>query len=566
LLSGVLLWMSYFPVAWGWLCWIALVPVLTLVRLRASGGRVFLAAWMGGLAFFFPVLQWMRVGDDQMYYTWAALATFCSLFLPVAILILRQLDSRTGLLLAFTAPVVWTALEFFRAQFAGGFPWYLLAHTQHDFLPIIQISDLTGAYGVSFLLVAVNGSLAAIIFRMLGMRRLPMRGGEQRQDSLVGLVAQSVVVALLIAGSLIYGEFRLGQQPFSDGPRVALIQCNLEQDVRNGSDAASDAERQRAVETMDEHYAQLQRLAAAQGANLIVWPETSHAQPWEEFSEEFPAHERAAALAKANGATFAEARACATNVLFGFSTFIYQPSKAQLRYNSAVLVDAAGVYQMRYDKMHRVPFGEYIPFVDWAPWMKVFSPYGDVNYSIQSGDQFTRFPIGPYRFGVVICFEDSDPDLARQYVGGDGKQSADFLLNISNDGWFKRTSEHEEHLAISRFRAIECRRSLGRAVNMGITAIIDGNGRVLAPEKTGEYASGYTWEVPGAGAKELRVSRWNEFKNVKGVVTGVIPIDHRTSWYARWGDWLPWTCWFLVAALLVFGWLRGLRPQETASP
>jgi apolipoprotein N-acyltransferase len=198
--------------------------------------------------------------------------------------------------------------------------------------------------------------------------------------------------------------------------------------------------------------------------------------------------------------------------------------------------------------------------------MKAFSPYGDTDYGIVSGDRSVRLPIAEYRFGVLICFEDSDADLARTYAGGDGEQSADFLLNISNDGWFKGTSEHEEHLAISRFRAVECRRSLGRAVNMGISAIIDGNGRVLAPNKIGETASGYTWEVPQNGATELPVSRWSEFKKVKGVLTGVIPIDHRTSWYARWGDWLPWTCWLLVVALLIFGWMRAPRPKEIASP
>ncbi|HEY1861270.1 MAG TPA: apolipoprotein N-acyltransferase, partial [Gemmataceae bacterium] len=309
---------------------------------------------------------------------------------------------------------------------------------------------------------------------------------------------------------------------------------------------------------------QLQDLAALQNANLIVWPETSHTQAWEELSEEFPAHEQASALVKANEKTLSDARYCRTNVLFGLSSFVYEPSKSERRYNSAVLVDTTGRYLERYDKIHRVPFGEYLPFVDSLPWMKAFSPYGGTDYTILPGERFTRFPLGDFRFGVVICFEDSDPELARQYVGGDGDPNVDFLLNISNDGWFKGTSEHEEHLAISRFRAVECRRSLARAVNMGVSAIIDGNGRILAPERTIEYASGYTWDVPGGS--DLPVSRWGEFKKVQGVLTGVIPIDHRTSWYARWGDWLPWTCWLLVAAFLVFGWMRASRRIEAASP
>src|SRR4029077_11733841 len=108
------------------------------------------------------------------------------------------------------------------------------------------------------------------------------------------------------------------------------------------------------------------------------------------------------------------------------------------------------------------------------PFMKVFSPY-DNEYGIKSGDRYTRFPLGTYHYGVLICFEDTDPYLARQYVrpGGEG-EPIDFLLNISNDGWFGGSSEHDQHLAICRFRAIECRRSIGRSVNMGISAVIDG--------------------------------------------------------------------------------------------
>src|SRR5207237_2965743 len=114
------------------------------------------------------------------------------------------------------------------------------------------------------------------------------------------------------------------------------------------------------------------------------------------------------------------------------------------------------------------------------------------------------------------CYEDTDPYLARQYVRpGSAAPTVDFLLNISNDGWFDGTSEHEEHLAICRFRAIECRRAIARAVNMGISAVVDGNGRVIA--------------LPRAD--------WTRSKKVAAVLTAAVPIDHRVSLYARFGDW-----------------------------
>jgi apolipoprotein N-acyltransferase len=139
---------------------------------------------------------------------------------------------------------------------------------------------------------------------------------------------------------------------------------------------------------------------------------------------------------------------------------------------------------------------------------------------------------------VLICYEDSVAALARQYVrqSPDGPP-VDFLINISNDGWFNGTSEHEEHLAVCRFRAVECRRTVVRAVNMGISAVIDGNGAVVA--------------LPGPS--------WAESKKVAGVVVADVPLDNRTSLYARWGDWLPCCCWAVVGLALLPWPRRGHR-------
>jgi len=188
----------------------------------------------------------------------------------------------------------------------------------------------------------------------------------------------------------------------------------------------------------------------------------------------------------------------------------------------------------RYDKIHCIPFGEYVPFRDSLPWMKKLAPY-DFDYSVTPGVELKRFPLGAFHFGVLICYEDTDADLARQYVRPTAdKPAVDFLVNISNDGWFDGTSEHEEHLAICRFRAVECRRAVARAVNMGISAVIDGNGKVT--------------DLPG--------SSWEKSKKVEAVLTASVPIDHRISLYARWGDWVPAICWLSLALGLVFGRLR----------
>src|SRR5262249_16313741 len=116
-LSGALLWLCYFPVACGWLAWVALIPLLCLVRSDARPWRVYLGAWLGALVFYAPAMQWMRVADHRMYATWIGLTLYCSLFFPAGFYLLRRLDRRTPLPLALTVPVVWTALEFFRGHF-----------------------------------------------------------------------------------------------------------------------------------------------------------------------------------------------------------------------------------------------------------------------------------------------------------------------------------------------------------------------------------------------------------------------------------------------------------------
>jgi apolipoprotein N-acyltransferase len=227
------------------------------------------------------------------------------------------------------------------------------------------------------------------------------------------------------------------------------------------------------------------------------------------------------------------------------------------KYNSALLIQTDKQVAGRYDKVHRVPFGEFVPFREQLPWMDTFNAYG-YDFGVNAGEGLSRLPLDKYHFGVLICYEDTDPTLARAY----SQESTDgppvnFLVNISNDGWFDGTSEHDEHLAICRFRAIEARRAVVRSVNMGISAVIDGNGRVLRPvmvEKKGKIP---VWEIEDCCAgPELSISEWHRFKKVEGVLTSCIPLDQRASLYASWGDWLPWTCWMLVAAGLVWAYFR----------
>jgi len=573
-LSALLLWMCFFPLAWGWLGWIALVPLLALVRSQATPRRVYLAAWLCGSAFFWPILQWMRVADPRMYATWAMLAVYCSLYFPVTLWLIRVLDRRTLLPLVLSVPIVWTAMEFVRSFLLTGFAWYYLGHTQHAFLSMIQIADLGGVYLVSFLVAAVNAWIFDLLYQVPNLRDrcrweeprrrqaqpLAQSGGMRR-----GLVYEFGVILMAVIATLVYGGWRLSQNQFERGPNVTMLQMNVPQGVRN---EAGEGNQGPALKSLVQQSDALCKAALDYNprTELIVWPETSYFFPWLASSPNLSVQDIPPAFRRDEHAIRSHLanellRLYPTNHLLGMNAIVLGEHGREVRYNSAVMVRADGVMGERFDKMHRVPFGEYVP-LRWLPFMDKLAPY-DFDYSISPGERFTRFPLGEHSFGVLICYEDTDPFLARRYVRDevDGPP-VDFLVNMSNDGWFDGTSEHEEHLAISRFRAVECRRTIVRSVNMGISAVIDGNGQVLAPRVLPEGGPAPLWVV-GDDARQLPIAQWHNFKKSLGVLRAYVPIDRRWSVYAQTGDVLPGACWAVIFG--VFGWSIASRRRQAAA-
>jgi apolipoprotein N-acyltransferase len=555
LLSAGLLYLCYFPAALGGLAWLALIPLLALVRL--PGGRLrYLACYLGGLALYVPVLQWARVADPRMYITWMVLSFYCAAYWVVWLGLVRLLERRTVLPLVLTAPLVWVSLEFFRWGMAGsfvtvllghpqhdipgGFGWYLLGHTQHDFLPLLQLADLTGVYGISALVLAGNALLFEILQRQPIARSLLQLPASP--TSRLALLGQAVVVGGLLLAALAYGNWRLGQSTGAVGPRLALLQSNLPQQVRNASFAQDgESSRRQVVRHVDDLIGATARL----GVDLAVTPETCYPGTWVEIEPGKPI---------ANSLDFLidktlEARSA---VLLGLNSYVHDEQGQKRSYNSAILGSRAGEFLGRYDKVHRVPFGEYVPLRSWLPFLSYFAPY-DYEYEVAPGREFVQFelPAGSQpatRFGVVICYEDTDPAMVRPHFWGRDRP-IDFLLNISNEGWFDGTSEHEQHLAICRFRAVEVRRSVARAVNMGISALIDSNGRVLAPDQPRRLREVTVWPIPD-DAEPLPVRDWHLYKKTPGIVVGRVAVDDRFSFYAQWGDVFAWMCGLTVLILL----------------
>ncbi len=308
------------------------------------------------------------------------------------------------------------------------------------------------------------------------------------RQSRVGLLVQALGLLTVLLGVLGYGIFRLSQDSQEPGPRLALIQGNMEQGVRKRASAPPSQKQKSAALLSAEHFLLLSSVASRCRPDLIVWPETSFPGEWKQLAADHPRqdvpkewrdYER---IYEQEGLELVK-RWPGTHLL-GLTVSVLDRNNRPTRYNSALLVDASGRVVGRYDKSHRVPFGEYVPFRDWVPLMNKLAPY-DYDYEVLAGQGHPALPIvgrdnRTYTFGANICYEDTDPSISPPYVAGDGP-GVDFLVNVSNDGWFDGAAEHEQHLAISRFRAIECRRGLARSVNMGVSAVIDGNGRVLRP-------------------------------------------------------------------------------------
>src|SRR6516162_3075305 len=199
--SAILCWLSFFPANQGWCAWFALVPLLILVRSQMTTRAAVFTAWLIGLPLFVATLQWVRVAHPMMYFAWLALAFYCSLYFPLAIWLLRRIDRLSGLPLALSLPVVWTALEYLRTYVGGGFAWYFLGHTQHEFLPLIQVADLGGAYLITFLVAAVNGLLFEALCQWPLFRKLARISPSPKKPLLV----PAAITTVALIGALGYG-------------------------------------------------------------------------------------------------------------------------------------------------------------------------------------------------------------------------------------------------------------------------------------------------------------------------------------------------------------------------
>ena len=461
------------------------------IRHAAACGLLF------GLIFYTLTLPWIYtvLREYGPLPAWQAaallvlLALAGSVFFALFTALLAWHSRGSERLALLAAPFLWVALEFLRTHLPDiGFPWNLLGYTASDNLPLLQLSSLTGIYGLSLLVAAYN---ALLIWFLLSIIRTTSRSKGHplaTPPALLWLVATVALIAVALLGTPLIPE--------AEPTHVAhLVQTNLPQSMsyQPDWDAVHAAD-------MDE----LERITTAAGQarpGLVIWPEVP--APFSLQQAAFA--QRAARIARESQSHF----------LLGIVH--WKSSAGRLRpFNSAALLDTAGLESLVYDKIHLVPFSEYIPGRDWL-WFA--SDLTALVSDFSSGTQYAvgRLPGG--RFSVVICYEAIFPDLVRRFVG-DG---AELLINISNDGWFGRSSALAQHVAMARVRAAENRRWLLRDTNTGQTVSVDPYGRIVARLEPA----------------------------TRGVLDAPYAFRSDTTLYTRWGDWVAWLSAGVTIALLL---------------
>ncbi len=476
------------------LAWVAFVPLL-LSLWNKNAKDAFITGYIFGFTYFFGTLYWVyhsinHYGGVSFLSSVCIVVILCcylGLYAAVFSSLFSSMLRKTKLPALLIAPVIWVVLEFIRSYALSGFPWASIGYSQYKFLPLIQVSDVTGVYGISFLVVAVNAAVSDIILLKKRLREMPLFPVSYT-------VAGFVVLLLAIVISLVYGEWRLGQERRGDVIKASVIQGNIEQD-RKWEPLFQN-------EVLDIYF-NLSRRAAESSPQLIVWPETS--APFL-FGYDVKNTEKLIAFQKGLG----------SYVLFG-SVLVNEKSAAGiLLTNSAVLLNKKGQRTYVYDKIHLVPFGEYVPLRSILFFInKIVVGIGDYI----PGKEYIRAEVEGGSFGTLICYEVIFPGLVRKFYTTGG----DFIVNITNDAWFGKTSGPYQHFSMAVFRAIENRKPLIRSANTGISGFIDSNGRVLA--------------------------RTPLFQRL--VLTDIIKTDATLTFYTKYGDLFSYLCIVVSLVLLI---------------
>jgi len=436
-LSGLLLTASFPPTYMSRIAWLAFIPLFKSLE-GLSKRQVFTAGFAFGLAHNLTLVYWVvfvmeHYGNLPMTASLGILlllAMYLALYPALFSLAFSYLSPRFS---SFGIAGSWVLLEFVRANVLTGFPWCLVGYSQYRELPVIQIADLAGVYGVSFLILLAN----ALLYRLLFQRPLK------------AVRLEAAVAILLLGLTLVYGFHRLSETGDQGRSlKVTVVQGNIDQSIKwNPSYQAETIRIYQSLSLSSKPFA----------PDLVVWPETAvplFFQDGEELAI------KVLKTVRESGAYF----------VFGSPAYGRYGDSVHY-YNRAYLVSPQGEVIGAYDKVHLVPFGEYVPLKRYLPFVRrLVVSAGD----FKPGNNLAPLLSSKAGAGVLICYEAIFPELARTMT----KNGAEVLVNLTNDAWYGMTSAPYQHFSMAVFRAVENRRPLVRAANTGFSAFIDARGQI----------------------------------------------------------------------------------------
>ncbi|HBE70630.1 MAG TPA: apolipoprotein N-acyltransferase [Planctomycetaceae bacterium] len=499
--SAIALWASFPPVGLSLLAWIAPAGWIYVAKTEAKiTRRGWWALWASGALFWLATLQGIRLAYWPLHFGWLALSLFLAIYTPLFVVIARRLTGQFAggkLPMYLAAPVSWVACELARAWILTGFAACGLAHSQVAFPVVIQIADQLGTYGVSFVMILTCAAVVELC--------LAARAGKLRQ-AFVPAAAASVC----ITGMLAYGVWKLSeadQMLLAQSDDPPLLDALL---VQENTPTVFDSGRSgKDLQEAYFRYLDTTRQAVRKHGipDLVVWPESTFGGGLPYVLPDRPSpipalparssEERQADLqildSNFKAGVFYTLRAArgeemqgpivespkTPHLLVGTTVVRITPDEDQ-KYNSALFINPRGEVAGQYDKMHAVMFGEYFPLG------VLLKPLRDMYpITIFTGSEPQAFEVGETRVAPNICFESMVPRLISRQVRELAARGAspDVIANLSNDSWFRGSSMLDHHLACTILTAVENRRPVIVAANTGISAQIDGSGRVLQRSK-----------------------------------------------------------------------------------
>ncbi|MCA9140443.1 MAG: apolipoprotein N-acyltransferase [Planctomycetales bacterium] len=541
LASIVLPWLCQPPLRWWPFACVAIIPLLIASKSANLSRRHLGVLYFAATVYWALTLQGLRFANPLIYPCWIALAAYLAVY-PIAFVVVLRRMSEGGFLnrrlpTILAAPVVWVGMECVRNYMLTGISAAMLGHSLADVPTMIQIADLGGTYAVSTIIVVANVGLFQELYRILHSKPKPDEQVD-KSDTPNRLATWGIIIALW-AVTFAYGRYRIGQPTTSGKTTIALIgrseSVEYEQDETRELElfGAYANESVSVISSTDERI------------DAVVWPESmfTGTMPWS-FGE------GGSESAQANGLSAEEERlvlkeyqrryqfraanlqtmlaqnngpdSFRPDILGGCGVVDYGPTTHI--YSGIVQIGSDGNVRDWYGKTHLVMFGEYIPLVQHLPVIRNWLPK---NMGLTVGDGAKRFSVGESTICPNICIETAVERVPvnhlRQLRSDSLGTLPDFILTVTNDGWFDDSSVVQHHKRCAQLVAVACRRPILSAANIGPTVWIDSCGRVID-------------EIPQGG---------------EGGVIATPRIDHRTSLAVVIGDWPARLCAFVFLALLI---------------